>query len=79
MRWCLHVIGWSQEELSRRLNTHESTVRQMARGRRPITDTLAIWLEMLAARALHGPLLPNGWRSGRRPDDDDDTVEPRDD
>lgn len=62
-RWCLHAIGWSLEELARRIHTHESSIRQMGRGRRDIPDTLAMWLELQAARTLSGPLVPDGWRA----------------
>lgn len=63
MRWCLLAIGWSQEELARRIHTHESSVRQMVRGRRDIPDTLAIWLERQVSRMLCGPMKPDGWRA----------------
>ena len=62
MRWVLHVLGWSLEELSRRVHTHDSSIRQMARDKRDIPDTLALWLEESAALMLSGPALPVGWR-----------------
>jgi len=61
-QWCVRAIGWSLNEVGRRIHTDEGSVRQMGRGRRLIPDTLAIWLEMLAARTLNGPLEPDGWR-----------------
>jgi transcriptional regulator with XRE-family HTH domain len=66
--WALAVIGWSKNELARRLNTDEGSVRQMCRNRRLIPDVLGLWLETLAA--LHQALpQPMGWRSkaGPRP------------
>ncbi len=62
MRWCLHALGWSLEELARRVHTHESSIRQMARGRRSIPDPLALWLEAKVALLLGSPLEPDGWR-----------------
>lgn len=68
--WCLQAIGWSAGELARRIHTHDSSVRQMGRGRRVIPDTLAIWLEGWAAAMLRGPLLPDRWREKPMLDED---------
>lgn len=63
MRWCLQAIGWSLEELSRRVYTNEASIRQMARDRRSIPDELATWLEAKAAHMLASPQLPENWRA----------------
>lgn len=61
-RWCLHVLGWSPMVLAERIHTHESSIRQMGRDKRPIADNLALWLEEGAARVLAGWREPDGWR-----------------
>lgn len=61
-RWCLHVLGWSMEETGRRLYTDSNSIRRMARNIMPIPDTLALWLEYLAAGMLSEPPLPAAWR-----------------
>ena len=62
-QWCMHALGWSLQELARRVHTNEASIRQMARGRRDIPDALARWLEMRAAHSLADPALPDGWRA----------------
>ena|ERR1700733_3214862 len=62
-RWCLHVIGWNFAELGRRLNVHETSIRQMGTGRRNIPHVLALWLEGKAKATLEAPLVPEGWRT----------------
>jgi hypothetical protein len=66
MHWCLHAIGWSLQELAWRVHTHESSIRQMGRGKRPIPDVLAIWLEHLTTAMLALPAVPDGWREDTR-------------
>lgn len=70
LRWCMQAIGWSQEELARRLDKDPASIRQMARGRRQIPYVVAVWLEQLAARSLGDASFyqPPGWTPGRRPD-----------
>ncbi len=46
---CLAAIGWSQAELSRRLQMYHDTGRQWAKGKRNIPYAAALWLELLAA------------------------------
>ena len=60
--WCLAAIGWTAGELARRIHMHESSVRQMGRGRRDIPEDLAYFLEVKTALALSTPLLPDNWR-----------------
>lgn len=59
LRYNLECIGWSQNELARRIRLDDSGVRQMCRGAREIPDDVAIWVEQLAAvhRALWEPPL----------------------
>lgn len=68
MRECLETLGWGQRELARQINSHESSVRQMARGKREIPETLAVWLRTIAAvhRALPQPI---GWNGRKRRDE----------
>jgi hypothetical protein len=62
LRWVMSAIGWSWQEIARRIRTHVSSVRQMGGGWRGIPDTLAIWLEETGARTLAGPGEHDGWR-----------------
>jgi transcriptional regulator with XRE-family HTH domain len=48
LRWCLERIGWSRQELARRLTINESTVAHMVQGKRFIPNRLAIWVDTLA-------------------------------
>jgi hypothetical protein len=63
LHWCMKAIGWSLEELARRIHTHESSVRQMGRGRREIPDDLAYWIEVKTNQILSSPMLPDNWRA----------------
>lgn len=56
LRECLDVLDWPLRELARRLRCDSATIRQMGVGRRPVSDNLAAWLEMLAA--VHSTLPP---------------------
>ena len=62
LEWCLAVLGWSLGELTFRLNTNDTSVRQWQKGKRFIPHTVAYWLEDNAARALEERPLPYGWR-----------------
>lgn len=57
MRECLALPAWSLRELGRRLGIDDGSARQMARGKRPISDNLADWLELVAAAWM--PLTPD--------------------
>ena len=61
MRECLALPGWSLRELARRLGIDDGSARQMARGKRPIADNLAAWLELV--HAAWAPL-PSDLRTG---------------
>jgi hypothetical protein len=56
LRECLDVLEWTLRELARRLKCDSGTIRQMGTGKRPVHESLAAWLEMLAA--VHGTLSP---------------------
>jgi transcriptional regulator with XRE-family HTH domain len=55
LKWCLEVIGWSRNELARRLDVSESTAAQMVQGKRNIPNRPAVWLETLASIHLALP------------------------
>lgn len=61
LRECISLPGWSLRELARRLDIDDGSTRQMARGKRPIGDNLAVWLEL-----VHGAwaALPPDLREG---------------
>lgn len=61
LRWCLEVLGWSSQELARRLAVNEKSARYWVAGRRPVPDSLAAWIEHLVAVMLQQPALPDGW------------------
>lgn len=61
LRWCMHALGWSQGELSRRLGVRESTPAQWASGKKFIPHRVAVWLEGLVRVILTAPALPDGW------------------
>lgn len=48
LKECLAVIGWSQVELSRRLNVRPDTGPDWAKGRKNIPYVAALWIELLA-------------------------------
>lgn len=62
MDWCLWILGWTSGELSRRLITDDARIRKLKKGKVPIPDVLAIWLEQHAAASLSLPTLPKSWR-----------------
>jgi hypothetical protein len=53
--WCLDAIGWTLEQLANRVHIQEGTVRQMGRGRKPIPDELAFYVEHMAKLVLDTP------------------------
>ena len=60
-RECLTLLHWSQRGLADILDTHPTTVRRMATGDAAIPDTVAAWLEELAAAHRARPA-PAGWQ-----------------
>ena len=58
---CLALLHWSQRGLAEILDTHPTTVRRMAIGDAGIPDSVAEWLEELAAVHTARPM-PAGWR-----------------
>jgi hypothetical protein len=62
VRWLLYVIGWSTNELARRLDITPNTARDWFSGRRPMRTEVHAWLEDLAQ--LHFTRLrPPNWES----------------
>lgn len=49
LRTALHVLGWSQRDLSRRLVRDERTVRRWASGEYEAPLAVLAWLERLSA------------------------------
>lgn len=58
-QWQLEVIGWSRQELGRRLDVSPTKVANWMTGRSFMPNRVSIWLEQLALTmmALPGPLL----------------------
>ena len=58
-QWQLEVIGWSRQELARRLDVSPTKVANWMQGRSFMPNRVGIWLEQLALTmmALPGPLL----------------------
>lgn len=55
-RECLALLHWSQQGLSRILDTDERQVRRWASGSGPIPAAVAAWLEVLAQHAAAHPV-----------------------
>jgi hypothetical protein len=55
INWCLAVLGWSRNELARRLSIAETTAAQMMRGNRDTPHRVGVWLETLAQMMLALP------------------------
>ena len=49
LRECLAVLGWSQRTLAKLTQRDDSLVRRWADGDRPVPETVAAWLERMAA------------------------------
>jgi hypothetical protein len=62
---CLRRIGWSANELGRRLNVNEHRLRRMLTGRAEIPPNLAEWLRCYAQAIGRLPPLPKDWTRGR--------------
>lgn len=58
----LRRIGWSVNELSRRLRIGERRLRRMTDGREEIPENLADWLRGLAENMDRQPRMPKDWR-----------------
>ena len=46
---CLTVLGWSDRELARRTDRHQTTVARWTGGTSPVDPEVAAWLETLVA------------------------------
>jgi len=46
---CLAILGWSERELARRADRHQTTITRWVKGLSPVPGEEAAWLEMLAA------------------------------
>jgi transcriptional regulator with XRE-family HTH domain len=62
MRELLEQIGWSSNELARRLGINQRSVGDYRSGKRPIPDNLASWLRAMAAAVRAMPAQPENWR-----------------
>lgn len=58
LRACLAILGWSQRNLALRLQREEGEVRMWARGKRPIPDEAAEWVEAYTAAVQTMPTPP---------------------
>lgn len=58
-QWQLEVIGWSRQELGRRLDVSPTKIANWLTGRSFMPNRVGIWLEQLALTmmVLPGPLL----------------------
>ena len=57
----LRQIGWTREELQRRLGVRADTIRGWLSNRRPIPENVADWLRIWRDLADQAPGLPEGW------------------
>ncbi len=46
---CLAILGWSERELARRSDRHQTTITRWVKGLSPMPGEEAAWLETLAA------------------------------
>jgi plasmid maintenance system antidote protein VapI len=60
----LKRIGWSSNELARRLGVGYRSLNGWLNGTRPIPENLAVWLREVAVALDNAPPLPDGWRRG---------------
>jgi hypothetical protein len=58
----LREIGWTREELQRRLSIRADTIRGWLTNRRPIPEVVAQWLRQVRDAQGQAPPLPEGWR-----------------
>jgi DNA-binding transcriptional regulator YiaG len=60
----LKTLGWTPQELARRLSVRNDSVYAWLTNRRPIPQTLADWLRLHRTAQGSVPPLPENWRSG---------------
>jgi transcriptional regulator with XRE-family HTH domain len=58
--WQLDVIGWSKDELVRRLGVSSQKASNWVKGKSLMPNSVAVWLEMLAQTLAANPK-PAGW------------------
>ncbi len=46
---CLAILGWSERELARRADRHQTTITRWVKGLSPVPGEEAAWLETLVA------------------------------
>ena len=52
---CLAILGWSERELARRADRHQTTIVRWVRGLSPVPGEVAAWLETLVAFHIANP------------------------
>ena len=52
---CLAILGWSERELARRADRHQTTIVRWVKGLSPVPDEVAAWLETLVAFHIANP------------------------
>jgi hypothetical protein len=62
----MRQIGWSSQELGRRLGVREISIRRYLQGSREVPPNLATWLEGLATLVGAYSSLPDDWHIGRK-------------
>jgi len=54
---CLIILGWSERELARRVDRHQTTITRWVKGLSPVPGEEAAWLETLVAFHVAHPAL----------------------
>ena len=62
----LHQLNWTVGELARRLGTNSHTPNRWLRGRIPVPEVVAVWLQECVDDPIHAPVIPNGWIKHQR-------------
>ena len=52
---CLAILGWSERELARRAERHQTTIVRWVKGLSPVPGEVAAWLETLVAFHIAHP------------------------
>jgi len=52
---CLAILGWSERELARRADRHQTTIVRWVKGLSPVPGEEAAWLETLVAFHIAHP------------------------
>ena len=52
---CLAILGWSERELARRADRHQTTIVRWVKGLSPVPGEEAAWLETLVAFHMAHP------------------------